>query len=375
MSALRMTTPAWASAPLRLRAARKVLGSTAATRLFFDRQVDFWLGELAPAWSLSELRATVLGVVDETHDVKTFVLAPGAGWPGHRAGQYVAVDVEIDGARMRRCYSLSSAPGDARLTITVKRVPGGRVSGFLHDNVRRGSVLVLGMPAGDFVLGSPAPGKLLLLSGGSGVTPVMSLLRDLSRRDAVRDIVFLHAARSASDVIFRDELRALEQRHTGLRVVFQLDDAPGGGPLDEAKLRVAVPDLAERETFLCGPSGMMDSVERMFARIGATDRLRSERFVAAAGMRSAGAAAGPVTLRLSRSGRSIVGSAGTLLEQLERAGERPGYGCRLGICNTCRCRKRSGIVENTVTGAISSEPDQEIRLCVSVARSDLDIEL
>lgn len=375
MSALRTTTPTWASAPLRLRAARKVLGSTAATRLFLDRQVDFWLGELAPAWSLSELRASVLAVVDETHDVKTFVLAPGAGWPRHRAGQYVTVDVEIDGARMRRCYSLSSAPGDARLTITVKRVPGGRVSGFLHDKVRLGSVLVLGIPTGDFVLGPRTPEKLLLLSGGSGVTSVMSLLRDLSRRDAVRDIVFLHAARSASDVIFRNELRALEERHAGLRVVLRLGDAPDRGPLDEAKLRAEVPDFAERETFLCGPSGMMDTVERVFARVGATDRLRSERFVAAPRARPVDAAAEPVTLRLSRSGRSIVASAGTLLEQLERAGERPEYGCRLGICNTCRCRKRSGTVENTVTGAISSEPDDEIRLCVSVARSDLDIEI
>jgi ferredoxin-NADP reductase len=356
-----------------------MLASTAATRLFLDRQVDFWLGELAPAWSLSEHRASVLRVVDETHDVKTFVLAPGARWPGHRAGQYVTVDVEIDGVRMRRCYSLSSAPGDARLSITVKRVPGGRVSGFLHDSVRQGSVLVLGIPAGDFVLGPPAPEKLLLLSGGSGVTPVMSLLRDLSRRDAVRDIVFLHAARSASDVIFRDELRALEQRHAGLRVVLRLGDSPDSGPLDQAKLRAEVPDFAERETFLCGPPGMMDTVERVFAGVGAMDRLRSERFVSAPRARSVEAAAEPVAepviLRLSRSGRSIVAGAGTLLEQLERAGERPGYGCRLGICNTCRCRKRSGTVENTVTGAVSSEPDDEIRLCVSVARSDLDIDI
>jgi len=191
----------------------------------------------------------------------------------------------------------------------------------------------------------------------------------------VRDIVFLHAARSVSGVIFRDELRALEERHAGLRVVLRLGDAPDRGPLDEAKLRAEVPDFAERETFVCGPSGMMDTVERVFARVGATERLRSERFVAVPRARPVEAAAEPVTLRLSRSGRSIVASAGTLLEQLERAGERPEYGCRLGICNTCRCRKRSGTVENTVTGAISSEPDDEIRLCVSVARSDLDIEI
>ena len=377
MNALRTMTRASAMAPLRLRAARAVATSPVVKRLFLDRHLDFWLGELDPAWSLVGLRARVEEVIAETPDVKTFVLAPSAAWPGHRAGQYVPVDVEIDGVHVRRCYSISSAssaPGAARLAITVKRVPGGRVSSFLHDHVRPGFVIGLGVPAGDFVLGAQAPGKLLLLSGGSGVTPVMSLLRELSARDTVGDVVFLHAARSAADVIFRGELCALEARHPGLRVIFRRDDDPAvSGPLDEASLRALVPDFAARDTFLCGPPGMMSAVERIWAGAGALGRLRSERFVAARPAAVAGGA--PVSLRLSRSGRSVVAGAGTVLEQLEVAGERPAYGCRMGICQTCRCLKRSGTVEDLSTGALSSEPDEEIRLCVSVARSDLDLAL
>jgi stearoyl-CoA 9-desaturase NADPH oxidoreductase len=375
MIGFRTTTPGREGAPLRLRAARAVFGSSPARRLFLDRQLAFWLGELDPAWSLTELRARVALVTEETHDVKTFALEPSSAWPGHRAGQYVPVEVEIDGVRVRRCYSISSAPGGARPAITVKRVKGGRVSSFLHDHVRPGFVLGLGAPAGDFVLRTPAPGKLLLLSGGSGATPVMSLLRDLSARGAVGDVVFCHAARTAADVIFRRELEELAARHAGLRLVFQLDDDPtDGGALDEAKLRAKVPDFAERETFLCGPPGMMDAVERTWARAGALDRLRSERFLAARPAVVKGAAG--VLLCLSRSGRSVVAAGpGTLLEQLERAGERPAYGCRMGICQTCRSRKRTGAVQDVLTGAVSSEPDEEIRLCVSVARSDLDLAL
>lgn len=371
MSSLQ-ATPAWARAPLRLRAARRLSATGVAKRLFLDCQIDFWLGELHPAWSLTELRGRVVRVIDETHDVKTFVLEPGAGWPGHRAGQYVPVEVEIDGARVRRCYSISSAPGDGHVAITVKRVPGGRVSGFLHDHVHEGSVIGLGTPAGDFVLGGSPSAGLLLLSGGSGATPGMAILRDMAARGAVRSVVYVQAARSAADVIFRDELRALAKEHPGLRLVFRLDDEATTGPLDEAELRALVPDFAERETLLCGPPGMMDAMERIWSRAGARDWLRTERFVAA---RPPAATADGVTLRLSRSARSVPAGPGTLLEQLERAGERPAYGCRMGICQTCRCRKLTGTVEDLLTGAVSSEPDQEIRLCVSVARSDLNLAL
>ncbi len=329
---------------------------------------EFWLSQIVPTFSLDEVRAEVVAVVDETHDMKTFVLAPNRRFRGHLAGQYVPVDVTIDGVRVRRCYSISSAPHDKRLAITVKRVPGGRVSTHLHQRVRRGEVLVLGQALGQFTLPARVDTPLLLLSGGSGVTPVMSMLRELSRRDAVSDVVFLHAARSQRDVPFTRELAVLSERHRGLRVVYHLDDQHGR--LDPSSL---VPDFATRRTFLCGPTGLMDAVTRSYESAGVAHRLELERF-ASAPYASVGTGGAKVTL--SRSGRTLrtLGS-GTLLEELERGGERPAHGCRMGICNTCRCRKVSGLVEDARTGAVSDAPDEEIRLCTSIVRSDLELAL
>lgn len=351
--------------------------STAAKRLFLDRQAEFWLGELDPVRSLGEIRARVVEVIAETADTKTFMLRPNAAWRAHRAGQYTSIEVEIDGVRARRCYSISSAPGDALVSITVKRMPGGRVSTWLHEHVRTGHIVRLGAPAGDFVLPATTPDKLLLLSGGSGITPVMSMLRDLAARDALHDVVFVHHARSRPDVIFRNELTELAARHRGLRLHLCLDDdvsAPRG--FDETRFAELVPDFAERSTFLCGPGPLMDRVGRLWERVGASDLLQRERFTPALRLVSPVASPNGVQVRLARSERNVVAEGeGSLLEQLERAGERPVHGCRIGICHTCKCRKQSGTVQNLVTGEVSGEPDQEIQLCISVPRSDLELDL
>jgi ferredoxin-NADP reductase len=353
---------------------------TLARHLTLDRQLDFWMQELDPAWSFSALQARVVEVIAETHDVSTFILAPNRLWPGYRAGQFVTVEVEVEGVRMQRCYSLSSAPGVGHVAITVKRVHGGRVSSWMHDHVRRGAVLRLGMPSGDFVLpaASPKPSRLLLLSGGSGVTPVMAILRELSQRNAVDDVVFLHAARSRRDVIFERQLADLASLHSGLRVAFFIEnDITRGGRLDRAKLAAAVPDLAERDTMLCGPAGMMEALAPTWIESGILHRLKTERFAPVPRLESpAGRAPAKVKLSLVRSGRTLTTERSeTLLEQLERAGERPAHGCRMGICNTCVCRKATGVVEDIVTGAVSSEPDEDIRLCVSRARTDVALAL
>jgi ferredoxin-NADP reductase len=146
-------------------------GREAGRRLFLDKHADFWMQKLDPAWSLRELRARVVDVIDETHDVKTFVLAPNQHWRGHRAGQHTMIEVEIGGARVRRCYSISSAPGERFICITVKRQPGGKVSGWLHDNLRRGDVVGLSPAAGDLVLPAGAE-PLLMHAGGTGITPL-----------------------------------------------------------------------------------------------------------------------------------------------------------------------------------------------------------
>ena len=314
---------------------------TLASRLFLDRQLEFWLRELDPTLARREVRARITGIVVETSEAKTFVLKPGRQWAGFTAGQYVTLDVEIDGIRTRRCYSISSAVDAGRsFTITVKRTEGGRVSSWLHDQAKVGDVVTIGAAAGDFVLPDPLPAKLLLVSGGSGITPILALLLELAGRGRLDDVVLLHYARTREDVIFREHLAALADRHA----------------------------------FVCGPPALMEEVERLWERHGLTDRLRRERFVAPTAAIGEGATDARVTL--VRSGKVFrTDGKGTLLEQAERAGAKPAYGCRMGICHTCKCRKHSGTVQNVRTGEISSEPDQEIQLCISVARSDIELSL
>jgi ferredoxin-NADP reductase len=376
---------------LQLRQLRQLgarLAATAWHRWFLDRHAEFWLRELGSSWSFTQARARVVDVIDETADTRTLVLAPGRRWPGHRAGQYVPIELEVNGIRVRRCYSISSGsarPGARRIAITVRRVAGGGVSSALHQ-LRPGALVGIGRPAGDFVLESSIPGaspKLLLVAGGSGITPIMAMLRDLAAQSrgvaGTADVVVIHGSRGRHDAIFGDELASLATRFRWLRLHARHDDeAATGGRLDVNGLRALVPDLADREIFVCGPPGLMELVTRAADDAGALHRVHQERFEVPPPRAVGGDArtAGPVTVALVRTGIEVVAAGpGPLLVQLERAGQRPPYGCRMGICHTCRCRKLRGIVEDGSTGVVSSEPDQEIRLCVSIARSDLELEL
>lgn len=373
-----------ASLGQRLRAIGARVIATAWRRWSFDRHAEFWLRELGTTWSLRAPRARVVDVIDETADTRTLVLAPGRRWPGHRAGQYVPIEVEVDGARVRRCYSISSggaASGARRIAITVRRIPGGVASTALHQ-LRRGAVVGLGTPAGDFVLDAPVAPKLLLVGGGSGITPVMAMLRNLAdsrRSESMRDrerqsVIVIHGSRNADDAIFGAELASLATRFEWLRIHARHDDETERGRLDAQGLRMLVPDLADREIFVCGPLGLIEVVTQAARDVGALHRVHQERFVAPAGRSTTAVEA--VTVALIRTGVEVVASGpGPLLAQLERAGQHPAFGCRMGICRSCRCRKLRGTVENTATGVVSSEPDQDILLCVSLARSDLELAL
>jgi ferredoxin-NADP reductase len=335
--------------------------------------LDDLLGLVDPLWSVARVRARVVRVIDETADTRTFVLYPNGHWRGFAPGQYVCVDVDIDGVRHQRTYSVSSAPGDrGTIAITVKRQPGGRVSGFLHDAVRPGDVLGLSQAAGRFVLPDPVPARVVLLSAGSGITPVMSMVRHLHARAARTDVVLVHSCRSFSDAIFGRELRARARTWPALRphLVFTAET----GRLDGARLARLVPDWATRDGFVCGPDGFMEAVRSLWRSAGLEHRLRFESFGGAPAARRV--TGGAATVTCARSGAAFRASADRpLLVEAERAGLRPRFGCRMGICHTCVVRKVSGTVENLATGAVTSDPDTMIQLCVSAPRSDVTLAL
>lgn len=363
----------------RLSATLRDARRTAAHRFFVDRQTGLWRSELAWLGVRSRDHARITAVLDETPDTRTLVLEPPRGWVPHRPGQWTRVEIELAGVRTSRCYSLSSAPHDPELRITVKRVPNGRVSGRLHT-LRVGDALRISPAEGQFVLPTQ-PARLLLLSGGSGITPMRAMWRALLESDPA-DVVIVHHARTRADVIFGAELEELAKRR-GFRVVVRLDDEHarnGEGGFDEDALRAAVPDLfagsaadlEEREVFACGPPAMMQRVEAM-----GLPRLHVERFAAPPRLAwEPDATEVLVTLggRASPSGRTLPARTdGTLLDQLEAAGERPASGCRMGLCRTCSCLKRSGTVRHAISGAVSDAPDEIIQLCVSVPCTDVEL--
>jgi ferredoxin-NADP reductase len=321
------------------------------------------------------LRAKVVEVRPETGDAVTVVLRPGGAWRGHEPGQYVRVGVDVDGVRLWRSYSLTSPPEapDGLLTITAKAVPDGTVSRHLAQELRAGQLVHLDQALGDFVLPEPAPAKVLFVTGGSGITPVMGMLRSGLHR--LRDVVLVHSESTAEDVIFGEELRTLAADGR-LRLVEQHTDR--AGRLDVDTLTALVPDLAERETWACGPSGLLDAIEAHWARSGLAGRLHTERFKANLVEPGEG---GAVTLRTHGTGSTTVveaDGATPILDAGEAAGVLMPSGCRMGICYSCVLPLCEGSVRDLRTGEVTTAAPGDgvlVQTCVSAAAGACDIEL
>jgi stearoyl-CoA 9-desaturase NADPH oxidoreductase len=217
------------------------------------------------------------------------------------------------------------------------------------------------------------PAHILLLSAGSGITPVMAMLRDLQRRNYAGSVVFLHVCRSPQELIFAQALQNLAASFAALTLVTHFDAAQGR--FTPQHLQQAVPDLAQRSTWMCGPGGFMDAIHQHWSAASIPTPLHSERFVAFP-LLPTSAPGTPAKVVCTASGKDFVtrGNA-PLLVQAETAGLSPKHGCRIGICRSCQCTKRSGTVENLQTGEISSAPNEQIRLCISAARSDLALDM
>lgn len=328
-------------------------------------------GAVNPAWSLTEPRARVLEAVDEAPGVRSLWLMPNGRFRGFRPGQHLLLELEIDGARQGRCFSLSAAPrADGRLRLTIKRKDRGPVS-TAAQALQPGQVLRLGQAQGAFAPRS-AEGALLLVGAGSGITPMMSLLHGLADAGSTRPVTLLHCARTREDLIFAQELRQLATRLPSLRL--HLHTTQPGGRLDAGAIARAVPDWREREALVCGPDGFMSVLEAMYAEAGLAHRLQSESFGRRAAPVDPEAAEHAVSCGVS--GQAFTAATGqNLLDAAEAAGLAPAFGCRRGICRTCQCRKRSGTVLNQLTGQVSGSGEELIQLCISTPQSALDLAL
>jgi ferredoxin-NADP reductase len=334
----------------------------------------------------------------ETHDVKTFVLAAsGPRSFRYLPGQFITLELEISGRKINRCYTLSSTPTRPDLvSITVKRVPGGMVSNWLHDNLRVDMALGAMGPSGEFSCFKAPAKSYLFLSGGSGVTPLMSMTRALHDLGSDADIVFVHCARTPADVLFPEELTLMARNMPHLRLAMVCEQhTPGSayaghlGRLDTARLAHIAPDFLQRDIYTCGPAPFMGAIRTLLSAAGFDmQHYREESF----SFESLATQPEPpkdssdtfkteentiYKIQLEKMGNSFECPAGqTILQAAAISGIRLPSSCSSGVCGTCKTKKISGQVEMKPNGGIRQrEIDQGwILPCCSKPLSNVSLD-
>jgi ferredoxin-NADP reductase len=334
---------------------------------------DDYLELINPLWSTRELRGKIEEIRHETDSAATVLIRPGYEWPGHEPGQYLRIGVDIEGVRHWRAYSLTSEPEreDGWISITVKAVDTGTVSSYLVRRGRPGCIVGLGGVEGDFVLPQELPDKLLFISAGSGITPIMSMLRSLDRGE-MGDVAVLHSARHTDDVIFGPELRELAEKHDKFKLHEQLTKDRGRmGPADLERL---CPDWKERDTYISGPADMLDAFEEHYEQHGCAERLRMERFQPKIDGTAEAGEGGAIKFLKSDCQTASDGTKPILVAG-EDAGLDLPYGCREGICHTCVGELASGRVRDLRNGKVYGNEGEQIRTCISAPEGPVEIKL
>ncbi len=350
---------------LRERALR--VAELAATPLVPSDYLDVF----NPLRAGAELRGRVVSVIPETEDAATLVIKPGADWAGHIPGQYVRLGIDVDGVRLWRAYSLTHGPReDGCISITVKAVPYGKVSNHIVRDTRPGTLVHLEQAAGEFVLPTEG-GKFLFVTAGSGITPVIGMLRNLFPvadsgvvrlpRSSGYDITVVHVAPTEPDSIFIHNLRELAEAGM-INLVARYDDVHG--VLDVDDLSGLVPDLHERTTFACGPAGLLDALEAHHVELGL--KLLTEQFrVTTLAVGEGG------TVSFAATGTTLEASGSRpILEEAEDAGVLMPSGCRMGICYSCVLPLREGTVRDLRTGDITTAVEGDgvrVQTCINAA--------
>jgi ferredoxin-NADP reductase len=344
--------------------------------LFTPLLPDDYLELINPLWSTQELRGRIERIERETASAATVTIRPGWDWEGHEPGQYLRIGVVVDGVHHWRAYSLTSDPDrdDGCISITPKLYEPGVVSPFLVRGARPGDIVRLGGVEGQFTLPDPVPEQLLFISAGSGVTPIMSMLRHLARHGELHDVRHLHSARAEDDVIFGRGLRRLQDGCPGYDLDLRLTGEQGR--LTPDMLDELVPDWRERETFACGPRELLDALTEHWERDDRADpeRLHMERFQPVIGGGDATGEGG--TVRFARSDVEVQCDGATpILVAGEEAGLELPHGCRMGICHTCVGRLTHGRLRDLRSDEVHGTEGEMVRICIAAPEGDVELEL
>ena len=346
-----------------------------AIRLLFNPlRPDDYLALINPLWTTRELRGQVEKIVPEGSEAVSVFIRPGFEWAGHIPGQYVRLGVLIDGRYHWRAYSLTSDPDpvDGLVSVSPKLVPDGKVSPYLVRRIRKGDVVRLGEVEGTFTLPKPIPDKMVFISAGSGITPIISMLRSLDHQDRMTDVVVVHSVHTREQLMFAQTLERLESKHPGLRVELRITSDEGR--MKASELDELVPDWREREAFCSGPGEHLEDLKSYWKEQGDFDRFHHESFQPVIGGDHGDGEGG--TIRFVNSEKDVECDGGTtILAAGEEAGLDLPYGCRIGICHTCVGTLKTGRLRDLRNGEVSEPTGQAVRICVNTAEGDIEIEL
>ena len=344
-----------------------------AQRLTTPLLPDDYLTLFNPLLTLDSYRARIVRIEHQTSESRTLHLRTARDLPAHEAGQHVRVGVDLNAVRHWRSFSITSAASGRptrTISITVKASGNGLVSDHLVQRAAVGDIVHLETPTGDFVLPAGTDVDLLMIGGGSGVTPLLAMIRTLAQQEQRPNVTFVLTARTTQEMIARRELVRYSREHSWLDLILWPTSALGH--FDEVALTDHVPDWAGLDAYVCGPAGMLTAVDRIWRDGDVIDRLHVEQFQTQLAV--VDGEGGSVTF--AKSGRTASGDASTpLLEVGERAGALMPSGCRIGICHTCVVPLRSGKVRDLRSGVVHGDVGDPIQTCINSAACDVELDV
>jgi ferredoxin-NADP reductase len=331
---------------------------------------------LFPLWSATDYRAQVKQVRSESKNCYTLVLKPTKKWPGFQSGQYVELQVIKNGAKVSRCFSISSAPEQyvrfGTIELTIRAQDKGRITPWLKQTLNSTSTVGLSAAQGDFVIKDRSR-PILMIAGGSGITPFRSYLHNQEKKSSTQKASLLYYARKQGEHLFDQELERISDGNKNLTA--HLISTAETGYFSLKQIKKKFPDNLDYDIYICGPNSMTKEINRLLLSAKVNEKnIHIERF-------------GPVpidfnmldkagTVNFSESRKSAeLGSNTNLLALAENNGLQPESGCRMGICHKCSCRKTSGVVYNTLTDSYSDTGQEDIQLCVSIPVGEVTIAL
>ena len=369
-----------------------------------QRYANFLLCETDPLFNQQRLAAQIIRVESETTEATTLWLRPSSRWSGFRAGQFITIDCEINGVRLKRNYSISCAPEvfeqQGLISITVKAIDDGRVSNFINDSLTESQIVHISEAMGSFTLPFQADQEtqidkeeqnpvaldpMLFVAAGSGVTPIKSMIEHYvnqveSGYFVPQSVQLVYYSNTHEDGIFIDQLQALAERYDYLSVVHRVTDRDG--LINQASLKQDCQDIDERSIYLCGPAGFMSAVEDICSALNiASDQIQMESFGAAPTSLTAVAnldydfEATPVSVDFAFADQQVTSSSPkSLLELAESAGLTPKYGCRAGICHECKCQRPKGPLVNQLTGDLIPDDQTVVQSCITAPIGNVTLE-